>query len=128
MPGLTDDTFANRFSCGRSSGGYGSISTHHSHGSGAGATYGYGDGNSRGDGCGHGDGLRLRWLDSVDGRDVWFDPVFGVANVGCQVLTIDEWRKRWRSLARRERMAVSPSTVEYLFREAMLLRAEACKT
>lgn len=103
---------------------------------GRGYGYGYSDGAGRGHGDCYGDGDAIGYgsgddcyfdgdycdsflrIGSVDGRDVWFEPAFGVAGVGCQVHTLEMWRRDWRHLAAGEQMVIAESYVDALFAKA----------
>ena len=117
--------------CGYSGSGFGYGCSYvdgpgYGYGSGNG-NYGYGAGSDEGCGYGHDSRVagRMRWIDGVDDYNIWFDPVFGVATIGCQTLTINEWRRQWRRLAANNGCAVDAGTVEAVIRRAVRWMEEA---
>lgn len=89
--------------------------------------YGYGDGHGYSFIGGYGfsnyeeDDGNLHLLGTVDDYEVWCDPVFGVASIGCQTLTINEWRKQWEAIAHQEGL-----NVPEILAKGLLRLAESC--
>lgn len=117
------------------------------YGTGYGYGYGYGsgDGYSYGGtyGCSYngygygysdgyfdtGDGIVIGEIDEICGVDSCYDVTllvtFGVVKVGCQVMTIAEWRKQWREVASKEEISVPEAVAHRLLRVAEQLTEEA---
>lgn len=94
-------------------------------GTGSGCGYGYGSESGDGSGCrqpNRNNGSMLR-LGSVGHYTVWLDTAFGYASVGCQSLTIAEWRAAWKGLAADEHFEVSEYRAEELLQKAEQLIA-----
>jgi hypothetical protein len=82
--------------------------------------YGYVNGSGYGDGYSNGDGYSSGVvLGSVSGYAVELLSPWNVVKIGCQIMSIDGWKSKWREVANDHEMTVDTSTVESLIEKAV---------
>jgi hypothetical protein len=84
------------------------------HGSGFGD--GYGSGYGYGSGCGYGSGVVLG---SVADYAVELLTPWNVIKIGCQIMSLDDWKAKWEKFANKHKMIVDKLVVESLIEKAM---------
>jgi hypothetical protein len=96
--------------------------TDYGYGSGYGS--GYGDGNGYGDG--YGDGYNNGYgyssgvvLGSVASHAVELLVPWNVVKIGCQIMSIAEWKSKWRKVANDHEVTVDKLVVESLIEKAV---------
>jgi hypothetical protein len=117
---LTDcgNGFGNNYGYGYSNSSGSGYGNDYGYGSGYGSGSGYGDDYGYGSGYGYGYASGVV-LGSVVGHAVELLTPWNVIKIGCQIMSLDDWKTEWKNVANKHKMIVDKLVVESLIEKAM---------